>query len=260
MKNSFKAKKKFGQNFLVNDDLCKQIINLEKITNLNILEVGPGNMALTKKIINKKPKKFFAIEIDSDLVKKNKTNFFSNHLINEDALKINELNLFNKEKFKIISNLPFNISTQLLVKWIKIQNNFHCIESMTLMFQKELAERIIAKQDTKKYGRITILTNAFFIVEKKLNVNKKNFSPVPKIDAEVLQFTPHKKNKIKKEEFGKLERLTSLFFNERRKKNIKKIKKIFTDQKIKEFNLNRYFDMRPENLSSEFYYYLTKIL
>lgn len=260
MKDSFKAKKKFGQNFLINEDLCKQIIKLEKITNLNVLEVGPGNMALTKKIINEKPNKFFAIEIDQDLVKKNKTNFVSNHLIHEDALKINELNLFNKEKFKIISNLPFNISTQLLVKWIKIQNNYHCIDSMTLMFQKELAERIIAKQDTKKYGRITVLTNAFFIVQKKLNVNKENFSPIPKIDAEVLQFTPHKKNKIKKEEFGKLERLTSLFFNERRKKNIKKIKKIFTDQKIKEFNLNRYFDMRPENLSSELYFHLTKIL
>ena len=253
-------KKKFGQNFLINDDLSEQIVKLEKITNQNILEVGPGNMALTKKIINNKPKKFFALEIDSDLIKKNQNNIASNYLINVDALKINELNLFNKETFKIISNLPFNISAKLLVKWIIIQNNYNCIDSMTLMFQKELAERITAKHNSKKYGRITVLTNAFFIVEKKLHVNKKNFNPKPKIDAEVLQFTPHKKNKIEKEEFSKLEKLTSLFFNERRKKNIKKIKKIFTDQKIKEFNLNRYFDMRPENLSSELYFNLTKIL
>jgi len=253
-------KKKFGQNFLINDDLSEQIVNLEKITNQNILEVGPGNMALTKNIINEKPKKFFAIEIDTDLIKKNQNNIVTNYLVNEDALKINELNLFNREAFKIISNLPFNISAKLLVKWIKIQNNHSCIDSMTLMFQKELAQRIMAKHNSKQYGRITILTNAFFIVEKKLQVNKENFYPIPKIDAEVLQFTPHKKNKIKKDEFIKLEKLTSLFFNERRKKNKKKIKKIFTDLKIKQFNLDKYFNMRPENLNNELYYYLTKIL
>ena len=253
-------KKKFGQNFLLNNDLCIQIVKLEKIKNHNILEIGPGNMALTKNIINEKPKKFFAVEIDSDLIKENQNNITSKYLINEDAIKINELNLFCKEKFKIISNLPFNISAQLLVKWIKIQNNYNCIDSMTLMFQKELAERITAKHNSKKYGRITILSNAFFKIEKKLYVDKKNFYPIPKIDAEVLQFTPHKKNKINKEQFSKLEKLTLLFFNERRKKNIKKIKEIFSDQKIKEFNLDKYFDMRPENLSSELYYYLTKIL
>ena len=260
MKNLFKAKKKFGQNFLINDDLCEKIIKLEKITNQNILEVGPGNLALTKKIINQKPKNFFALEIDTDLIKKNQNNIISNFLMNEDALKTNEISLFNKEKFKIISNLPFNISAKLLVKWIKIQNYYGCIDSMTLMFQKELAERIIAKHNSKKYGRITVLSNAFFIIEKKLHVNKENFNPIPKIDTIVLQFTPHKKNKIKKEEFYKLEKLTSFFFNERRKKNIKKIKKIFTNKKITENNLNKYFDMRPENLSCELYYQLTKIL
>jgi len=254
------AKKKFGQNFLINNELCIQITSLEKIKNHNILEIGPGNMALTKNIINEKPKKFFAVEIDSYLTKKNQNSIASNYLINEDAMKIDEISLFDREHFKIISNLPFNISAQLLVKWIKIQNNYKCIDGMTLMFQKELAERITAKHNSKKYGRITILSNAFFKIEKKMHIDKKNFYPKPKVDAEVLKFTPHNKNKIEKEEFNKLEKLTSLFFNERRKKNIKKIKKIFNKDKIKKNSLEKYFDMRPENLNIEVYYKLTKIL
>ena len=260
MKNIFKAKKKFGQNFLLNLELCKQICKLEKIKNKNILEVGPGNMALTDNIIKEKPKKFFALEIDTDLVNKYRDNNLSKFIINEDALKIDELNLFNKEKFRIISNLPFNISSELLIKWIKIQNNHNCIESMTLMFQKELAERLTAKHNSKKYGRITILSTAFFNIEKKIHVNKANFDPVPKVDAQVLKFTPHKINKIRKEDFSNLEKITFNFFNERRKKNKKKIEKIFNEKQIMNNNLDKYFSLRPENLDKDIYFSLAKIL
>ena len=85
------------------------------------------------------------------------------------------INYLIKKKFSIISNLPFNISAQLLIKWLKIQNKYNCIENMILMFQKELAERIVADINTKKYGRISILSSAFFKIEKKLEIGKKNF-------------------------------------------------------------------------------------
>ena len=118
-------------------------------------------------------------------------------------MNINELDLFNKDKFSIISNLPFNISSQLLIKWLKLQNNYRCIQSMTLMFQKELADRILAKENEKKYGRITVLVNAFFNLSKIVEVNKSDFYPKPKVDATVIKFSSLKKNKIKKRKFSK---------------------------------------------------------
>ena len=253
-------KKKFGQNFLINENLCSQIINLETIKNKNILEVGPGNLALTKKIISENPKKFFSLEIDKDLIDKYRDNKYSKYLYHANALKINELDFFKNDSFSIISNLPFNISSELLIKWIKLQNNYNCIESMTLMFQKELAERIIANKNTKKYGRLSILTGAFFNIKKEIYVEKINFYPKPKVDAIVLKFIPLKKNKIKKDDLHKLEHITSIFFNERRKKNYKKIKKIFDTDVIKNKNFDIYFDKRPENLDKEIYYKFTEIL
>ena len=248
------SKKKFGQNFLINEDLCNEIIQLEKIENNNILEIGPGNLALTKKIILRNPKKFISLEIDEDLIKKHKNTSVSKYLYHVDALKVNELDLFKNKKFTIISNLPFNISSELLIKWIKFQNVNNGIKSMTLMFQKELAERIIAEKNTKKYGRISILVSAFFDVKKKIDIKKNEFFPIPKVDATVLKFTPLKKNKISKNNLNKLEKVTSLFFNERRKKNLKKIKKIFSEEQINKENFKIFFDRRPENLDKEIYY------
>ena len=252
-------KKKFGQNFLINESLCEEITKLEKIENNNILEIGPGNLALTKKIVVKKPKKLISLEIDSDLIKKFKNTSFSKYLHHADALKINELDLFKNNKFTIISNLPFNISAKLLIKWIKFQNTSNSIKSMTLMFQKELAERIVAEKNTKKFGRISVLVSAFFCVKKKIEIKKNNFYPEPKVDTVVLQFTPLKKNKISKNNLIKLEKITALFFNERRKKNSKKIKKIFSEDQIKSENLSVFFDLRPENLDKKIYYRFAEI-
>jgi len=131
---------------------------------------------------------------------------------------------------------------------------------MTLMFQKELADRIVAEKNNRKYGRLSILTSAFFKIEKKIDINKENFYPIPKVDATVLKFTPHKKNKIKKNDFVKLEKITSFFFNERRKKNEKKIKKLFTNSLIKKYRIQRFFSLRPENICKDEYYNFCKIL
>lgn len=251
-------KKRFGQNFLVNKSLCEKIISFENIKNQNILEIGPGNLALSKLIINKNPNRYYAIEIDTTLNLKNTC--ISNNIIFGDALKLDENKIFKKKNFSIISNLPFNISSQLLIKWLNIQNNYHCINSMTLMFQKELAERIIAKVNTKKYGRLSVLANAFFNIKKKLLVKKNNFFPIPNVDAIVLKFDALKYNKIAKDKFSVLEKITLNFFNERRKKNKKKIKKFFNDDQINKNNLKSLYDKRPENIDHKIFYEMTKII
>jgi len=254
-----KTKKKFGQNFLINKKISNEIISLENINGQNILEIGPGNFALTELIIKNKPKKFISVEIDKDIFDINKNNSILKYLFNDDALKFDEIKSFNNEKFSIISNLPFNISSELLVKWCYIQNSSRSINSMTLMFQKELAERIIAKINTKKYGRISILANAFFDIKKEIFIEKNNFRPPPKVDAIVLKFTSLKTNRIKKENLNKLENITSLFFNERRKKNIKKIQKLFDEKVIKDNNLQQYFELRAENINKDTYYKMSEI-
>ena len=252
-------KKKFGQNFLTNQTISEKIVELEKINNENILEIGTGNLSLTKFILDKKPKKFVSIEIDKDL-KKNYNNDFLKYIIFDDAIKFDEMKFFNNNNFSIISNLPFNISSNILVKWIYLQNNFSCIKSMTLMFQKELADRIVSSENSKKYGRLSVIAQAFFIIEKKLEVSKEDFSPKPKVDAVVLKFIPHKKNKIKKQNLKKLEMITSLFFGERRKKNKQKIKKIFKDNEIIDNHFDKLFDKRPENICKEIYFKMAEII
>ena len=245
-------KKKFGQNFLNDIYIINQIINCLRIKNENILEIGSGNLSLTKEIAKNKPKNFICVEIDKDLIKKNSYYEESRFIINDNAIKFDEINAFNSEKFSIVSNLPFNISNILLLKWINLQNKYNCIKSMILMFQKELAERIIAKENTKKYGRITLLSQAYFKITNEIEVNKKFFNPIPKVDALVLKFTPLKNKKLKNLE--NLEKITNIFFNERRKKNEKKIKKIFTKKQIEENKYEKFFNLRAENLKKELYY------
>ena len=253
-------KRKYGQNFLINKNFARKIISKEYIENQNILEIGAGNLALTKLIISYKPKKYVGIEIDKDLKDIYLKNKISDKIIFDDALKIDEKKIFKNQNFSIISNLPFNISSELVIKWCKIQNSLNCINNMTLMFQKELAERIIEKKNTKKFGRLSIICSALFNIKKKISVSKNNFFPKPKVDAMVLNFTPYTTNKIKEGNFKKLEKLTNIFFNERRKKNKKKIVNNFSNNQIKDFNLDQLYNLRAENIDNEIFFKLSDIL
>ena len=193
-------KKKFGQNFLVNQTVVKKIIEASNInSNDNILEIGPGDGALTKEIIKKKPNTFIAVEIDRSLMStlqvlfnKKKNNY---ELILADALKFDESSKFSNN-FKIISNLPYNISLPLLIKWIDQLKKIPFANKMILMFQKEVAERILANKDSKKYGRISVLCSSFYDIKKIVDVDKKDFFPIPKVNSVVLSFDPLKKFKI----------------------------------------------------------------
>jgi len=254
VKNSFKPKRKYGQNFLNSEIIANKISDISNITDSNVIEIGPGNLILTNQLLKKKPKKFIAIEIDKELIIKNHNQNFDikKYVLNEDALKFNELNYFNHKPITIISNLPFNISSELLIKWLKLHNETFLINEMVLMFQKELGERIVSNVNSSKYGRLSILTQLIFNVTSEMIVKKEHFEPKPKVDAIVLKMSQLKNQK--KINFSNIEKITNIFFNTRRKKNEKKIKELFTDKQIKDNGLEKYFKLRPQNIPKEIYY------
>ena len=257
-------KKKFGQNFLINQRIVKKIIEASNINiNDDILEIGPGDGVLTKEIIKKKPNTFIAVEIDRSLMStlqvlfnKKKNNY---ELILADALKFDESSKFSNN-FKIISNLPYNISIPLLIKWIDQLKKIPFANKMILMFQKEVAERILANKDSKKYGRISVLCSSFYDIKKIVDVDKKNFFPIPKVNSTVLSFDPLKKSKISIDNLEFLKKISFELFNNRRKKLKKKIQSLFSHEIIKFNRLDKLYDLRAENLTADIFCKLALLL
>ena len=251
-----KAKKSLGQNFLTDRDVLETIVNTAEITNKTILEIGPGTGNLTSFILKKNPKKVFVIEKDNDLAE-NLNNIFANQLtiINDDVLNIDE-NLLFKDRVTVFGNLPYNISTEILSKWIvNLKDNFW-FDHLILMFQKEVADRIVAKFNTSAYGRLSILSNWKLNVKKICDIKPESFSPRPKIDSSLLFFSP-KKDFYKIKDPKNLEKITRVFFSHRRKMLKKPFNQLFNgDQKVIDklkINLN----LRPQNLDFDTYYELT---
>jgi len=253
-----RAKKSLGQNFLIDEEIIDKIVNTGSIFNKNILEIGPGTGNLTNAILKKNPKKFFVIEKDSDLCLLLERKFDKKiQIINGDILKFNEANLIN-EKLIVFGNLPYNISTEILCKWIiNIKDNNFWFEELILMFQKEVAERIIAKFNTSNYGRISILSNWKLDVKKICDISPKSFSPRPKIDSTLLFFRP-KNNYYKINDPTNLEKITRIFFNHRRKMIKKPFKQIFNDNTEIIDKLKLDLNLRPQNLDLITYLNLTK--
>jgi len=253
-----KAKKSLGQNFLIDREILEKIVNTTVVRNKNILEVGPGTGNLTSFILKKHPKKMFVIEKDDDLAK-NLNETFKDQLtiINDDILNIDEKLLFT-EKVTVFGNLPYNVSTEILSKWIISLEDDPWFSCLVLMFQKEVADRIIAKSNTSAYGRLSILSNWKLNIEKICDIKPKSFSPKPKIDSSLLLFTP-KNNFFKIKDPKNLETVTRIFFNQRRKMIKKPFNQLFNgDQKILDklkINLN----LRPQNLDFNTYYHLTNL-
>ncbi len=252
-----KAKKSLGQNFLIDDKILNQIVDCVKIENKSILEIGPGTGNLTKYILSKKPKKFTVIEKDNNLISNLKEQFKENlNIINDDVLNIDESLLF-KERVIVFGNLPYNISTEILSKWIINLKKDFWFENLILMFQKEVADRIIANYNNSNYGRLSILANWKLIIKKICDIKPNSFSPKPKIDSSLLLFTP-KKNFYKINNPKNLEKITRIFFNNRRKMIKKPFNQIFNgDLRILE-KLKIDLNLRPQNLNIETYYKLTE--
>ena len=238
-------------------NILEKIVNVTQITDKTILEVGPGTGNLTSFILKKKPKKIIVVEKDEDLAN-HLEETFKNELtiINDDILKINESSLF-ESKVTVFGNLPYNISTEILSKWITNSTEDFWFNNLILMFQKEVADRIIAKFDTSNYGRLSIISNWKLNVEKICDIKPDCFSPRPKIDSSLLFFSP-KKDFFKIKNPKNLEKVTRIFFNHRRKMIKKPFNQLFNgNQKVlDEFNID--LNLRPQNLDFNTYYKLTQ--
>jgi len=250
------AKKSLGQNFLTDRNILEKIVNIVDIKNKIILEVGPGTGNLTSFILKQKPKKIFVIEKDDNLAKNLNENFGEQlTIINDDILNIDENSLFD-EKVIVFGNLPYNISTEILSKWIINLKDKFWFDHLILMFQKEVAERIISNFNKSTYGRLSILANWKLDINKICDIKPHSFSPKPKIDSSLLIFTP-KKNFFKIKDPKNLEKVTRIFFSQRRKMLKKPFNQLFNgDSKISD-KLKIDLNLRPQNLDFDTYYKLT---
>jgi len=254
----FKAKKSLGQNFLIDKNIAKKIVQYGKISpDDTVLEIGPGTGSLTSEIIKQKPKNIILIEKDNRLSEELIIKYGNSiKILNNDILQIEENN-FSKEQILVFGNLPYNISTKILTKWIcNIKNKFW-FKKLLLMFQKEVAERIVAKSKTKDYGRLSIISQWKMNVKKIMDINPVSFYPKPKVQSTLLEFTP-KSNFFDISDVKNLEMLTKTLFNKRRKMIKNSIFNIVNKDDFANIKLNIDLNCRPQDLKPEQYYILTK--
>jgi 16S rRNA (adenine1518-N6/adenine1519-N6)-dimethyltransferase len=251
-----KAKKTLGQNFLIDNNIINKIINIVPITDNEILEVGPGTGNLTKEILRNHPSKMYLVEKDTFLAESLKEVIDERvKIFNEDILKFDE-NLLSKKKIIVFGNLPYNISTEILSKWITKLKNDYWFSDLVLMFQKEVADRIIAQFNTSAYGRLSILANWRLNINKICDISPESFSPKPKIQSTLIHFTSKKKFADIKDPLN-LEKITRIFFSHRRKMLKKPFNQIFNGNKDVLNKLNIDLSLRPQNLDFDTYYKLT---
>ena len=252
-----KAKKSLGQNFLVDHNVLEQIVTTVDFSKKEVLEIGAGSGNLTTYILKKKPKVLYVVEKDDYLVELLKRKFSNDiEIIHDDILKIDETRI-SKKKLTVFGNLPYNISTEILSKWILNINNNFWFDGLILMFQKEVADRIIAEFNTSKYGRLTILCNWKLNIRKIIDIKPQCFFPRPKIDSSLLLFTP-KESFFELQDVKNLEMITRIFFSQRRKKLKKPFNQVFTNAKKISDKLNIDLNLRPQNLGPEIYYKIVK--
>ena len=250
------AKRSLGQNFIHNEEflhkLSKKIIS---DYNTDIIEIGPGTGSLTNYLNKKQFNNLFLIEKDIELSKilneryKNKKNV---RILNQDALTFDLSNVSKNKEIIIVGNLPFNISSQLLIKWISFDKWPPFYNKMYLMFQKELGKRINSQINNKSYGRLSVLTQSRCDVKELILAPSHIFKPKPKVDGIVLEFTPIEL--YMDVDLKKLNIILKTAFENRRKK----IKNSLSDYKLYFDNWEIEKNLRPENLEVKKYCSLAK--
>ncbi len=211
------AKKSLGQNFLLNMDTVRKVARMAgRVTDCTVIEIGPGPGGLTRALLEAGAKRVVSIEHDprciealQPLVDRADGRF---EVIHADALAVRPQDLCPNEPFKIVANLPYNVGTQLLVNWL---HDLEFIQSMTLMFQKEVALRIVAKPRTADYGRLTILSQYLAQTQKMFDLPPGAFSPPPKVTSSVINVIP--KQGVDLAIVPALEKITHAAFGQRRK-------------------------------------------
>ncbi len=243
------AKKSLGQNFLLDvgivDKIAGQLKYLDKV-----VEIGPGVATLTEAVLRRKPKKMVSIEKDerlSELLDEVKIKYPNFDYKNIDALKINWSKDF-EGKYSLISNLPYNISTVLMVSFVY---NYSVFNELVLMFQKEVGMRILAKSGSE-YGRLSVMVQSVFDVNKVMDLKPGAFYPAPKVESSVLYFKPNG-NKLSLKQLERLDIISKVAFENRRKKVITGLKKIIPNAEEKFNELKISLDSRAEQITVEQY-------
>ena len=257
-KYNITANKSLGQNFLINDEVIENTINAANITNKDlVIEIGPGLGTLTSLLLEK-AKKVIAIELDNRMVNilNERFNLYSNfEIIHQDVLKDiieTEKRENGIEKVKIVANLPYYITTPIIMKLLEDKLD---VESITVMVQKEVAERLIATPGEKLAGAITYSVNYYCTVEKVVEVPKESFIPAPEVESEVIKLIVRKKAPVEVKDVDKFFKLIEVSFMQRRKTFLngvsnsglakkEKLKNILEELEISE-------NIRGENLSLE---------
>ncbi len=253
-----KPKKSLGQNFLNDKIILNKIIQLGNITEEDIiLEIGPGTGKLTEEIVKKNPKRLIVVEKDKSLSEYLKKKFVNKiEVVNEDILECYSTFKF-REPIKVFGNLPYNISTKILTSFLQTKKLNKIFSQFIFLFQKEVAERIVASENSKNYGRLSILTSWKMESSKILDVAPKSFYPVPKVWSSLILLKP--KDKIEKlRDQKKLEHITNIFFSQRRKMIRKPMKQLFYNYEYTAKELNLDLNLRPQNLSINKYLEICK--
>ena len=240
--------KKLGQNFIIDTDIADIIAaTASPAENFNILEIGPGLGMLTKSLLSISPKNLVVVEKDSNLAKLlNKFLGKNVKIINDDALKVDETTIIEKP-IKIVANLPYNIGTKLLIKWL---HNITYFEELIIMLQKEVADKIIAKPKTSGYGRLSVISQLLCDCEKIFDVAPESFYPKPKIFSSVLKLKT-KHHVLSNIEIAKIEKISQLAFNQRRKTLKKSLSPLLSNptEQLKSLDIDP--KSRAEELSLE---------
>ena len=255
---NIKPKKKLGQNFLHDKNIISLIINNVNVKDEDIIEIGPGPGILTENILENKARSLLAIEKDDSFevnLKKIKNKYKDNFIyLIHDVIDF-DFNKLTKKEYKIVSNLPYNISVPFILKMIKIRKVISW-KDMILMVQKEVAERITANIGTKNYGRLSIMVNLNNDVKKLLNVKPSSFIPKPKVDSTVIKISPKNKNlKINEEVF---EKIVKICFSQRRKKIKNNLDQLNTNTSLLLELSNIDPDIRAENINIEGFLRISK--
>ena len=245
-KNNVKINRGLGQNFIFDLNLTDKIVKQSKPFASTVIEIGSGPGALTRSILKNKSAIVYAI--DKDIQSKNmlselKTMYQDRlEIITDDALNYPIWKLGESPR-QVIANLPYNVGTKMLITWLKYIQNF---DLLTLMFQKEVAERIIAVPGSRNYGRLSILTNWLTQSSKLFDIPSDAFVPKPKVTSTVIQLKPLSKP-LYNVSFESLEKITQLAFSQKRKMLKSSLKEINGEKILEELNISP--NLRPEQLS-----------
>ena len=250
------AKKRFGQNFLTDKKLLEDLVSLINLSSENkFLEIGPGKGDLTENIINFCDS-YFGVEVDKDLLSFLRNKFPENKevFIDGDILKLDPSEIYSEDKFRVVGNVPYNISSPIL-DWC--ETHYKKIQDMHFMLQKEFALRCAGNENTSSYGRLSIICNYLYEITILKEVSKEFFNPIPKVDSLFVRFSP-KKKKVDQKELKNLKLVTRALFNKKRKKISNSLEDILQKESLDKLDLD--LNLRPDELSLNEYLQISSLV